>query len=69
MNIEVPEMLRTGPIAHNRYGLSDEQFGLTNQDPLNVETILQFLRRSWRQCSCPVPTTPHTLPFFWKIEP
>jgi uncharacterized protein involved in exopolysaccharide biosynthesis len=51
MNIEVPEMLRTGPIAHNRYELSDEQFGLTNQDPLNVETILQFLRRSWRRCA------------------
>jgi Mrp family chromosome partitioning ATPase/capsular polysaccharide biosynthesis protein len=51
MNIEVPEMLRTGPIAHNRYEISDDQFGLTNQDPLNVETILQFLRRSWRRCA------------------
>jgi Mrp family chromosome partitioning ATPase len=49
MNIEVPDMLRTGPIAHNRYELSDDQFGLTNQDPLNIETIVQFLRRSWKR--------------------
>jgi Mrp family chromosome partitioning ATPase len=50
MNIEVPDMLRTGPIAHNRYELPDDQFGLTNQDPLNIETILQFLRRAWKRC-------------------
>jgi len=43
-------MLRTGPIATNRYELPDGQFGSNEQDPVNVQSILEFFRRSRRAC-------------------
>jgi succinoglycan biosynthesis transport protein ExoP len=50
MNIEGSNMLRTGPMVRDQYKPPEEQFGLKDQDPVDVEAILRFVKRSWRLC-------------------
>lgn len=41
-------MLRAGPIMHSSFDLSESQFRGHEQDPINVQSVLRFVRRGWK---------------------